>query len=353
MKKIILFRNILISILLLLSAGSMQAQSLEETLSRLSSDAGSAYVEPVISAFGSNMNSGWVKGVPPASLVGVHFQVRLIAVGSFLQDANKTFLTTGKFKYTSSQADDILQASGFDPSNTPNYNDMIDEILSQEWQVDIAGPTVTGSGDEFVKVEFPGAVIQGLTVGSHATTLTGVSGFLDNLSIFPQPAVQLDIGNVIGTRASFRYFPGVDIQDIGKISLWGVGLLHNIGFWFSNPLPVELGLGFFYQKLDVGDIFENNSTQFGVYLSKTLGIIVSFTPYIGVTYETSSTSVSYTYKFDTPAGPQKTNISFNLDGVNNVGLTIGGALNLPVVSLNVDYKIAKINTLTLGLSFGM
>lgn len=347
-------KKLLSILILIVSMSSLSfSQSLEETLSNLSSDAGRAYVEPVISSFGSNMNSGWVKGVPPASLMGIHFQVRLIAVGSFLQNTNKTFLTSGNFKYTSSQADDILRASGFDPSNTPNYDGIKDEILLQEWQVDIAGPTITGSGDENVKVEFPGAEILGETVGSHVITLESASGFLDNLSIFPQPAVQLDIGNVIGTSASIRYFPSVDIRDLGKISLWGVGLLHNVGFWFKNPLPVELGLGFFYQKLDVGDIFENNSTQFGVYFSKTLGVIVSFTPYIGVTFESSSTSVSYTYNFNTPAGPQKTNISFDLDGENNVGLTIGGALNLPVVSLNVDYKIAKIKTLTLGLSFGM
>ncbi len=330
-----------------------RSQSIDETLSHLSSDAGSAYVGPVISAFGSNMNSGWVNGLPPATLFGLHFQVRLVVIGSFLQDANRTFFTSGQFSYTSIQADDILQASGFDPINTLNYDDMKDEILSQEWQVNIAGPTITGSGDEDVKVEFPGAEIQGETVGSHVTTLRGVSGFLDNLSIFPQPAVQLDIGNVIGTSASIRYFPSVDIQDVGKVSLWGVGLLHNIGFWFNNPLPIELGLGFFYQKLDVGDIFVNKSTQFGVYLSKTLGVVISFTPYMGVTYESSSTSVSYTFNFDTPIGPQNTNIAFDRESINNVALTIGGALNLPVVSLNVDYKIAKIKTLTLGLSFGM
>jgi len=352
MKKIILFRNILIGILLLFSFKNMQAQSLEETLSHLSSDAGSAYVEPVISAFGSNMNSGWVNGVPPASLLGVHFQVRIIAMGSFLADANQTFFSSGIFRYTSSQADEILHASGFNPSNTPNYNDIKNEILSQSWEVDITGPTITGSSDDDVMVVFPGAQIQGQNIGSSATS-TGASGFLDNLTIFPQPAVQLDIGNVIGTRASIRYFPSVDIKDLGKISLWGLGFIHNVGFWFKNPLPVELGVGFFYQKLDVGDIFVNNSTQFGLYISKQLGMIISFTPYMGVTFESSSTSVSYTYNFDTPAGFQTTKIDFDLDGENNVGLTIGGSFNLPVVSLNVDYKIAKINTLTAGLSLGI
>lgn len=353
MKKIILFRNVLIGILLLFSVRNMQAQSLEETLSHLSSDAASAYVKPIISAFGSNMNSGWVSGVPSATLLGLHIQLRIIAAGSFLDDANKTFSTSGKFRYTSSQADDILQASGFDPSSTPNYDNIKDDILSQEWQVDITGPTITGSGDEFVKIVFPSTNIQGETIGQDTIALTGVSGFLDNLPIFPQAILQLDVGKVAGTNLSLRYFPAVDIKDMGKISLWGIGIMHNPGFWLKKPLPIDIGLGFFYQKLAVGNIFENRSTQFGIYISKKLGMIISFTPYIGITYESSSTSVSYTFDFDTPAGSQKTDISFDLDGENNVGLTIGGTLNLPVVSLNVDYKIAKIKTITVGLSLGM
>jgi len=341
-----------LTITIFITSNFAVAQSLEETLSHLSENAGVAYVEPIISAFGSNMSSGWVSGIPSASLFGLHLQVRLIAVGSFFNDDQKTFSTHGEFWYTSQQVDEILDASGVNPSNTPNYNQIKTEILSQSWSLDITGPTIIGSGDENVKILFPGAEIQGVTIASVLTTLTGVNGFLDGLSIFPSPAVQLDVGNVAGTKLSIRYFPKVEISDLGKIGLWGFGVLHNPGFWLSDPLPVNIGLGFFFQKLELGSVFVNKSLMFGIYAGKSFGMIVSFEPYLGLTYETSTTKMRYTYMFNTPLGPQTQNISVDLDGDNTVGLTIGASLNLPVISLNIDYKIAKIKTLTAGLNIG-
>jgi len=329
-----------------------RSQTLEETLSNLSEDAGIAYVGPIISAFGSNMNSGWVNGVPSASILGLDIQIRLIAVGSFFNDDDKTFVTHGRFLFTSEQADDILQASGIDPGTIPNYDAVKAEILSQPWSVDIGGPTIIGSHNEDVKIIFPGAEIQGVTIDSTITTLSGASGFLDGISVFPTPAIQLNVGSIAGTNVSFRYFPNVNIGDVGEAGLWGLGILHNIGFWFSNPLPIEIGLGYFYQDLDIGTVFQNKSNMFGIYASKTFGMIISFEPYVGLTYETSRTTMQYTYYFDTPLGQQSQSIDVDLDGENSVGLTIGAQLNLPIVSLNVDYKIAKIKTLTAGINLG-
>jgi hypothetical protein len=303
-----------------------RSQSLEETLSNLSQDAGVAYVDPIISAFGSNMNSGWVNGVPSASILGLNVQIRLIAVGSFFNDDKKTFLTHGEFWFTSSLADDILQESGIYPGTTPNYDEIKAEILSRPWSVDIGGPTIIGSSDENVQIIFPGAEIQGVTIDSTLTTLSGVDGFLDGLSIFPTPAIQLNVGSVAGTSVSIRYFPTINVSEVGKVGLWGLG--------------------------DIGTVFKNKSNMFGIYASKTFGMIVSFEPYVGLTYETSRTEMRYTYYFDTPIGSQSQSIEVDLDGENSVGLTVGAQLNLPVVSLNVDYKIAKIKTLTAGINLG-
>ena len=345
-------RLLILLALILTITNFTRSQSLEETLSHLSQDAGIAYVDPIISAFGSNMNGGWVNGVPSASILGLNFQVRLIAVGSFFNDDKKTFLSTAEFWFSSDNADDILLSSGINPGNTPNYDAVKAEILSQSWSVDIGGPTIIGSSDENVQIIFPGAVIQGDTIASTITTLKDVDGFLDGISIFPTPAIQLDVGSIAGTRVSFRYFPTVDIGDVGKTGLWGLGILHNIGFWFPNPIPVDIGLGYFYQDLDIGTVFKNSSNMFGIYASKTFGMIVSFEPYVGLTYETSRTEMHYTFYFDTPLGQQSQSIDVDLDGENTVGFTIGAQLNLPVVSLNVDYKIAKIKTLTAGLNLG-
>lgn len=345
-------RLIIIFAFILTITNLNRGQSLEETLSHLSQDAGIAYVDPIISAFGSNMNGGWINGVPSASILGLNFQVRIIAVGSFFNDDKKTFLTRGEFRFSSDNAEDILQASGINPGNTPNYDDVKNEILSRSWSVDIGGPTIIGSSDENVQIIFPGAEIQGVTIDSTITTLTDVDGFLDGISIFPTPAIQLDVGSIAGTRVSFRYFPTIDIGDVGKTGLWGLGILHNIGFWFPNPIPVDIGLGYFYQDLDIGTVFKNSSNMFGIYASKTFGMIVSFEPYVGLTYETSRTEMHYTYYFDTPIGTRSQSIDVELEGENTVGFTIGAQLNLPVVSVNIDYKIAKIKTLTAGLNLG-
>ena len=125
-------KQFLITLALILAITNLsRSQTLEETLSNLSEDAGIAYVGPVISAFGSNMNSGWVNGVPSASILGLDIQIRIIAIGSFFNADEKTFLTHGEFNFTSEQADDILQASGIDPGTIPNYDAVKAEILSQ------------------------------------------------------------------------------------------------------------------------------------------------------------------------------------------------------------------------------
>jgi hypothetical protein len=345
----------MLTILILIQFGLfsfIKPQSLNETLSHLSSDAGNAYVKPVISAFGSNMNSAWVSGIPSASLAGFHAQIRIVGVGSFFTNDNRTFSTTGLFHYTSDQVDGILLASDITPENNVNFNQIKNALLEREWEVTFSGPTITGNENEHLKVSFPGTTIQGETIGQATTELEEVTGYLNDLSFLPSPAIQVNIGNVAGTQASFRYFTGVNILDLGKINLFGVGLLHNLGFWFKNPLPVDFGIGAFYQKLEVGDVFDNNSIQIGTYLSKTFGLIVTFTPYAGVTYESSNSTIQYTYSFDTPIGRQNTNISFDLDGENNVGFTIGGTLSFPVVSVTADIKIVKTSTVTCGVAFG-
>lgn len=338
--------------ILVLAGGiaSVKAQSLDETLSNLSSDAAKKYVAPVVDAFGSNLNSGWVTKVPN-QLLGFNLNIRVIGVGTLLDEADQNFSSTGKFNYTSDQVDAILQNSGYNPGSQ-QYNALKQEILSQEWDVNLSGPTITGSENEYLNVEFPGATIQGQQVGKYKTEIQDVKGFLNKLSIFPSAAVQLNVGTVFGTNAAIRWTPSIDIQDLGKFSWFGIGFIHNPGIWMNNPLPVDVAVGYFYQKLEVGDIFESKATQFGVYVSKTFGAVISITPYASLTTESSETTIQYDYKFDTEVGPQTAKINFDLEGANTSALTVGLAFKLAVLNLNVDYKMAKVNTIGAGISFG-
>ena len=185
------------------------------------------------------------------------------------------------------------------------------------------------------------------TVQKTSVPFDSVKGKLGNLPAFPSAALQASIGTVFGTNISVRYFPEVNIKDLGKFSFWGLGFIHNVNGWLPVPLPLDLGIGYFYQKLKVGDVFESDANQFGIYASKKLGF---FTPYAGLTTEKSKTTVSYTYKSNpTDTG---TKISFDQEGVNSTGAMIGFSLNLVIFKLNVDYKAAKISTVSAGLTFG-
>ena len=336
----------------LLSSSGLFPQSIEETLSYLSSDAATEYSQPAITAFGSNMSSGWFTGLPSTSTVGFHARLRFVGVGSLFTDDVRRFSTTGQFQYTSQQADDILIASGLDPSIIPNYDAIKNELLNQVWDVRIDGPTITGSANEVVTVEFPGTTIQGIAINPYLAELPDVKGFLNNSDMLTTPAIQLDLSGFIGTGISVRYFSGVNIGNLGKINVWGAGFVHNINYWFEDPIPIDIGFGYYLQSFDVGDSFKNTASQLGLYISKTIGSVVSIVPYAGLTYESSKSKLDYDYRFDTPAGPQTVNLSIDYKGEDLVGLTVGTTIIFPVISLNFDFKVAQSQTGTIGIGFG-
>jgi hypothetical protein len=348
MKNITAKNTLLITLLLFLSC-RIFSQSIDQTLSNLSSDAVIKYSEPAITAFSSNMNAGWFSGLPSTSTIDIHAKLRFIGIGSFFSDDIRNFSSTGNFRFTEEQADEILSESNISPLY---YEQVKDEMLSKEWEVIIAGPTITGSRDEHVTVEFPGGEIQGQTVEPYTVTLEDVKGYLDNSSLLPTPALQLDVSGVAGTGISIRYFRGIDVKKLGNITIYGAGIVHNVTYWFSDPIPLDIGFGLYFQKFDIGDAFTNSASQFGLYVSKSVGVIVTFVPYMGLTYESSHSKLDYNYNFDTSEGPQTARIKVDYGTDNSVGFIIGSALNFPVVSVNVDFKFGQTQTGSVGLGFG-
>lgn len=341
----------LIFILLLLVTSGAFPQSISETLSNLSSNAVLKYSEPVISAFGSSMNSGWFTGLPSTSN-GVHAKLRFVGVGSFFTDEYRRFSYVGNLNLTSSQVDEILISSGYDPNILPNYESIKNEILSKQWEVRFEGPTIIGNLEEHLQVEFPGTEIQGFNINSYTIEVTDVKGYLNNIDIMPSPALQFDLGSVIGTGVSVRYFRGINLQDLGIVNIWGGGIIHNLNYWFSDELPIEIGFGYYFQNFKVGDIFTNTASQYGLFLSKKIGGRISIEPYAGLTYETSRSQIDYRYEFDSPAGQQELQLHIDYDGDSTVNLAIGTSINLSIFLINFDYKFGGTNTGTVGVGFG-
>jgi len=340
-----------ISLFLLHSQSKIFAQSIGETLSNLSSDAVLKYSEPVISAFGSSMNSGWFTGLP-ASTNGIHAKIRFVGVGSFFSDDLRTFSHTGNLRLTSAQVDEILISSGYNPSTIPNYESMKNEILSRDWEVSFNGPTITGNYDDYLKVDFPTAEIQGYTIEQYTLELTDVRGYLNNIDVMPSPALQFDLGSLIGTGVSVRYFRGINLQDLGIVNIWGAGFTHNLNYWFAEALPIEIGFGYYFQDFKVGDIFKNTASQFGLFMSKRIGGRISIEPYASLTYENSRSEINYRYEFDSPAGKQELQLNIDYNGDQTINLALGTSINLSLFVINFDYKFGGTSTGTIGVGFG-
>ena len=340
-----------ISFFLLHSQSKIFAQSIGETLSNLSSDAVVKYSEPVIGAFGSSMNSGWFTGLP-ASTNGIHAKLRFVGVGTFFSDDFRTFSHTGSLRLTSAQVDEILISSGYNPSTIPNYESMKNEILSKDWEVSFTGPTITGNYDDYLKVEFPSAEVQGYTIEQYTLELTDVRGYLNNIDVMPSPALQFDLGSLIGTGVSVRYFCGINLQDLGIVNIWGAGFTHNLNYWFAEALPIEIGFGYYFQDFKVGDIFKNTASQFGLFMSKRIGGRISIEPYASLTYENSRSEINYRYEFDSPAGKQELQLNIDYNGDQTFNLALGTSINLSLFVINFDYKFGGTSIGTIGVGFG-
>jgi hypothetical protein len=144
-----------------------------------------------------------------------------------------------------------------------------------------------------------------------------------------------------------RYFANeLDEEDIGDLSLIGVGLRHSISQYI--PLfPVDLTIGAFWQKLKVGEeLLDFEMLHLGVQASRGFGL---FTLYGGIGQDQSQASIEYDYE----SSEGVTSLSYDFDGDNGLQFTVGAGLNLGFVFLNGDYSFGKRTAFSLGLFLGL
>ncbi len=349
----------LIVITFFFSFGILQAQTLEETLGSLSADAAKAYVSPIVSGFGANLNSGWVHRAPKAKFLGFDLEFGLVVMGTLFGDDNKTFSSTGSFKFSQAQATELANQNPLLAANAIARDQVVNQITAQSFNLGISGATIVGSKTDSIKVAFQQKTFT-TSVGSFdvpgKNIVLPIGGFLEDIPALPLAAPQLTLGTVYGTQLSLRYLPDVEIdKDLGKFKYSGFGIQHNPGVWFPNPLPLEVAVGFFTQSMEVGTIFKSSATTFGVFASRQFGPgALSITPYAGFWMESSKIEVGYDFVIEdtpTPGTNQVVPVKFEVEGDNSTRITVGASIKILIVNINVDYSLAKYNTVSGGLSF--
>lgn len=302
-------------VLLLCLAPPLSAQ-IEDQLSAYTGKNAMGYLQPFSSAFGADLNSGIFRTASiPKMRPKIRLELQVMSV--IFGDDDRTFRA--------------VTERGFTPE-TYAY-----------------APTVVGSGKALI-VE-----------GDGGTAFAFPGGF--DLNSFALAAPQLRAGGLFGTELILRYF-AIDIKgsqdsedskssDLGKISLFGIGLKHSISQYLPPGIPVDLSAGFFWQSFGLGENKEGDklisSKAFSIGVQASKKVAMFFEPYTGVSYDTHSMSVSY----ESEATGSKKAIDIDFEKDSSLHLTLGLALELPVMKAFAEYNIAGMNSFVLGVGFGI
>jgi len=356
-KKTFIF--LFISILIFSSLFS-DGDNLEETLGDLAEDAAISYVDPVVSAFGSNLNGGWFHRVPEAKKIGFNLEVGVVGMATFFTEANKSFSTTGKIKLNEEDAetmtefieDEILRQL------------VIDAVIEEEFTAYIYGPTIVGSQDDSIKIDVPETLIVVVDpLGEeHSYTLVynktlEVGGLLNEAPILPLAVPQISIGTLYGTKMVCRFFSMSEVsEELGDLQYFGIGFQHNPEIWLPYSIPVKIALSFYTQSLKIGSVVKTRATAYGINVGRTHGFkMLNITPYAGLMFESSKMEFAYDYII-TVEDPDSeiyeevpTSVKFDLEGENKFRVILGISFRLGVVDLNFDYNFGKYNSVAAGL----
>jgi hypothetical protein len=275
---------------------------IEDAVKQLTSDNAKGYLQPMVTSFGANLNSGMFHS---ADIGDMSFTLKLdfIGMGTLISDDEKKYSATPPFPF----------------DQTPVK-------------------TATIFGDK-------GAVAYKL-IGPDTLEYAFQSGQIKT-RIAPLVLPQITIGDLYGTRAVIRYVPIPKIGDFPKITLFGIGVQHKVSRYIPT-VPVDIAAGIAYQTLDIGDIFKAKALCLNAQASKSFSIL---TLYGGLQYETSSMDISYEFKGQYGAAPG-TKMKLSMDGDNKFRFNAGLGLNLAILHIYGDINLGSVTVVSGGIGLG-
>ncbi len=335
------------ALLVLTLTGFASAQDLSGTIGKVGSQYAKGYLSPFADAFGVDLNSGLfhtakVGGVLPFGLnLYVGIKVNAAVIPSSDQTFSMSYLDTVAFAESYGSHNFTFKIpTTFTVNNAPtvfgdkNTAGVINIGVHQDTTVDVPG------------------------VGSHTFTLdsTGQVSTIEGLGkipLAPLPVPQIGLGSIFGTDIFIRYLPKIKIGDYGSVQLLGYGIRHDISQYIPF-CPVDLALQLGWQNFSVSDsagnkVLKESAFAANVEVSKTFAIV---TLYGGLQVESSSMDVNYNL---VPAAstvdpnPQPIPISFSIKGKNNFRALLGVTLGLGPLTINGDYNIGAVNSVSAGI----
>ncbi|MDP8226550.1 MAG: hypothetical protein P9L89_02760 [Candidatus Celaenobacter polaris] len=297
-------KTVSVFLIILFGIISIAQGDIIEDLKQFGEENGEKYMKPFVTAFGSDLNSGWFSCAKTSPMsFGLTFNAMLAVV----PDDEKTFLI-------------------HNPDTT------LFEGESKE--------TATAFGND-------GAVFIS-KVGGDPLIFPGGA----DVGMVPLIVPQAHLGLPGGFEVEVRYFPPCEIKDMGKISFVGGGVKYQV----SKLIPmlstiVPISIQGTYQQLKLGDEVTLNSTFVNIHASREL-VILPLTIYGGIGYEHTTLKAKYTYTEPWEGGTTH-DIDFNITGDNGFRVTAGACVKILLLDVMVDYSVGKYQTVRAGVGFSI
>jgi hypothetical protein len=282
------------------------SQNLENRMNKYTAEFGSGYSLPLTEAVGLLMNNGWVSVKAMKDLFSVDFGITAVFVP--VLNSDKQFLVHSPYDGTLETVSTVVGPS----TVVPIHNN--------------TGLTVD-------PVNYP-------------------KGF--ELGLIPVVFPQASIGNILGTRLTIRALPKFKTGDLGYFSLFGAGLQHMISSDFKQVLPLDFGVGFAYQNMNLGDIMSANAYNVYGIVSKRVWKI-NFYSLLGYDYSKMKFSYTTTYFDITKNDKVNTTAAFENEGKNGLKLGVGGSAETRFARFNAGMTFLPkfCFNLSMGVGFGL
>lgn len=316
------------------------SQDLVSNIQSLLEDNAKGYLQPVVSTFGSGLNSGTFSSAMTHKFLGFDFTIN----GAYIPvpDKDLTFqfnvpqlsipFTYGGMNLNLNLDGDMLYpgdrtvSTFFGSKSSTSFEpdeDYITSVLENQHGVPHSAAQAISSdmSDELI-LESPGGV--------DFTTMG---------ALIPQVSVGLPLDIDVMARA----LPETEIGDLGKVSMIGFGGKIGLNQFvpFNIGLLPRLSAGYYMTNVSIGDIIDMTNTMTNLQASKKL---LFLTVYGGFGIESSSVDVDYTTDEDV-------NVKFSLDGKNESRITAGARMKMLFFTLQADYSSGDYDSYNVGLSF--
>lgn len=273
---------------------NLAAQEVEDLFDAYVDENSSGYIQPLSDLFTSALNTGireW-----SAIDTAIYFRIGMVASVAFPSTAQKTFTATT------------------DPDFDPKQSAEVPTIIGAIQPVYIDGV----NGTVYV---FPGGY---------------------NLKRMPMATPQVTVGGIFNSEFTGRYFTFELDNNLGKVSMLGLGFRHAINPYFKS-IPIDLSVGYFYHQFKDKPYLVHDAHLFTLHLGKS-GKIWS-AQLIGA-IQSSNTDVEYQY---TRNGETKVN-KIQLSNSKTMAVELSAAIRLAIINIHSSIQYSESLTVAGGIS---